>query len=218
MKPLVHCAVLAMLVALAGCTREWRTEAPVTPSTWSAQSYRSTSSVGRLSRLAVLPVLLEMDSPDADMSAQELDAVKQKVRTSLRADVVDFLVTRKGYEARAVDAELPDRAPTTIQAFGATNVVDGVVVIERWLARPWSTAKAIGNIFMLNIPLYMALSAENLRITIYETASGARVWEGTLKGEDGMNTAIRGKDTGGRLDLSPILGDLENAVPAQLRR
>ena len=218
MRPLMSCAVLAMLVTLAGCTREWRTEAPVTPSTWSAQSYRSTSSVGRLSRLAVLPVVLEMEAPDAHMSAQELDALKQKLRASLRADVVDFLVARKGYEARAVDADPPDRGPATMQAIGAANAVDGVVVIERWLARPWSTAKAIGNIFMLNIPLFMALSAENLRITIYETATGARVWEGTLKGEDGMDTAIRNEDKAGQLDLSPILGDLENAVPAQLRR
>lgn len=86
--------------------------------------------------------------------------------------------------------------------------VDGIVTVERWIAEPWD-AMFIGNVFLMNIPLIIAFNTVNLRISIHETASGRLVWQKEMKGTDAL---VSGGDVVG------ALSDLENAVPAQLRR
>lgn len=210
--------LLLLLGWVSGCTHEWRTHEAVTPSTYDAPSYRSAASIGRLSRLIVLPVILHLETIDEESSPQVLDARRNAIRRELQAAVADFLVKQKGYEVRMVDAPEIVSDAAAIRAAGRRFEVDGVVLVERWIAKPWSTAKAIANVFMLNIPLFQALSAVNLRVSIYETASGRLIWQGELKGEDSMQGERRENAKGDRIDLKPLLGDLENAVPAQLRR
>lgn len=201
-------ASILLLTILCGCASEWRTAEPVTPSTYAAPSHRSASSIGRLSRLAVLPVVVHLETDDETLSAQVLDERRQTIRRELQAAIKDFLMTRKGYEVRLSELQVPPSDAKAIQEAGQRLGVDGIVVAERWIAKPWSTAKGVLNVFALNIPLFNALSAVNLRISIFETASGRLAWQKELKGED----------PGDRTDLEPALRDMDNAVPQQLRR
>jgi Tfp pilus assembly protein PilN len=204
---------LALLLALAmlfGCTREWRTSEPVQPLTYAAPSYRTVSSVGRLSRLAVMPAMLNIDADAEQRAMPEWNAQRQRLAQELQASVSAYLVNQKGYETLNVDMPLPSIDTAAIRTTGQQLNVDGIVLVERWIVQPWSTAKGILNVFTLNIPLFRALSAVNLRISIHETLSGRLVWQSESKGEE--------SDLNTKVDLPRVLGDLENAVPAQLRR
>lgn len=201
-------SLLIVLGLLAGCASEWRTEAPVVPATYQAPSHRSTISVGRLSRLAVMPVDVQLECDAPEQTRMACEARRVRLRQELQAAVTAYLITQKGYEARAVADAVPPAGAAAMREAGQRLGVDGVVIVQRWIAKPWSTAKGILNVFTLNIPLFRALNALNLRIAIYATVSGQLVWQQELKGEE----------TADAVDLTPALGDLENAVPPQLRR
>jgi len=203
-------AALLALMVLFGCAREWRTSEPVQPTTYVAQSYRAVSSVGRLSRLAVMPVRLNAEADAEQLALPESIAQRQRLARELQASVSAYLANQKGYETLNVDMTLPSIEASAISAAGQRLNVDGIVLVERWIVQPWSTAKGILNVFTLNIPLYRALSAVNLRISIHETMSGRLVWQSESKGEE--------SDLNAKIDLPRVLGDLDNAVPAQLRR
>lgn len=205
MKRIVSILLLAIL---CGCASEWRTAEPVTPSTYAAPSHRSASSIGRLSRLAVLPVVVHLETDDATLSAAALDERRQTIRRELQVAIKEFLITRKGYEVRLSERQVTPSDAKAIQEIGQQLGVDGIVVTERWVAKPWSTAKGVLNVFALNIPLFNALSAVNLRISIFDTASGRLAWQKELKGEDSSD----------RTELEAALSDMDNAVPPQLRR
>lgn len=196
-----------LLALLCGCASEWRTEAPVVPMTYEAPSLRSVSSVGRLGRLAVMPAAVHLEC-DEDQPRTACDERRNRLGGELQSAVSKYLTAQKGYEAHAVSGPLPVADVAAIRDHGQHLGVDGVVIVERWVAKPWSTAKGILNVFTLNIPLFRALNAVNLRIGIYATSTGALVWQRELKGED----------SGDSLDMAAALGDLENAVPPQLRR
>ena len=87
--------------------------------------------------------------------------------------------------------------------------VDGLVHVQRYVAPPWTTGQAIGNVFLMNVPLVLALRAVNLRISIIESRSGEVVWRRELKGQETE------RDT--PADIPAALGDLDNAVPRRLR-
>lgn len=200
--------MLVLFGFMAACSHEWRTDAPVAASTYSAHSFRSSTSVGRLSRLAVLQVDLHLECDEDAQPRSACDERRVRLSRESQSLVTEYLTTQKGYEVRAVSAPIPAMDAAAMREAGQRLGVDGVVVINRWIAKPWSTAKAILNVFALDIPLFHALNAKNLRIAIYETASGQLVWQQELKGEE----------TGDNLDLTRALGDLDNAVPPQLRR
>jgi len=213
-----HTPLLVVLGILSACTHEWRTQEPVIPSTYETPSNRSATSIGRLSRLIVLPAIVHLEADDRESPREVLDKRSNAIGRELQTAIADFLVMQKGYEVRVVDAPAATAEPSAIREAGRQFGVDGVVVVERWIAKPWSTAKGIMNVFMLNIPLFQALSAVNLRISIYETGSGRLVWQRELKGEDVRQGGASENETGNRIDVKPLLGDLENAVPPQLRR
>ena len=117
-------------------------------------------------------------------------------------------LARSHHLARAVGDRaqvLPDR-----RALAAELDVDGLVRVERYIVPPWSTAQAIGNIALVNIPLVRALNAVNLRISILEGRSGQVVWVREMQGED--------SELDRRVDLGAALRNLDNAIPPQLRR
>lgn len=202
--------VLAFLLIglLFACSQEWRTSDPVMPSTYDTPAYRSTTSIGRLGRLAVMKVAMHLEADAAEQAQPDWEARRDRLARELQVSVRDYLATQKGYEVVAVDVPAPGEE--AMREVGRRLNVDGVVVVERWIKKPWSTTKAMMNIFLLNVPLFQSLSALNMRVSIYETASGRLVWRREMKGEE-----MEGKEP---LDLAGVLGDLENAVPARLRR
>ncbi len=210
MKFRTQCTTALVLILLAGCATEWRTDAPVKPTTYAASGPVSAGSVGRLPRLAVTTVILHREADETEKATLEWQARNETIRKELRQEIVRYLVEQKGYDARSVD-EPPPGDEQAVRATGMRLGVDGIVTVERRLTKPWSTAKAISNIFLLNIPLVNALNAVNLRISIHETASGRMVWMKEMKGEmpDSPKTTP---------DVKGALGDLENALPTQLRR
>lgn len=170
-------------------------------STYSAELSRPAASVGRLVRLAiVLPAIHVEEHPEAP--AMEL---REAAARALQAELAAYLRERKGYDT------------VLVESHSAARDVDGIVVTERWIPKPWSFGKGLGNLLLLNIPLFNALSAVHLRITIEEAASGKVVWRGELKGQ---LEATRGETTSldYGVDLHAVLADLDNAVPAILRK
>lgn len=191
-------AAVALLLAVSGCAREWRTDEPVTAGTWQGEISRPASSVGRLARLAVLPPVIEVDASEEERSSPAWQASRDEAARTLQKALADYLRDAKGYDT----ALAADRA--------AAGSVDGFVIAQRWVRRPWSTGKAIGNLFLMNIPLFRAMSDVNLQVAIEEAATGRAVWRGELKGEV---TKVDDQP-----NLQVLLGDLDNAVPAILRR
>lgn len=199
---------LGALMLATGCASDWRTREPVTPISYAAEVARAPHSVGRLARLAVLPVTLHIEVDESTRSQPDWPARREDIARALQGDIARYLSEHKGYEVVIVDQAVAVADAAGVRAAGRRLGVDGLVATERWITRPWSTAKAVANIFLLDIPLFMALAADNLRIDIHETASGRLVWRRTLGGEDSDTAA----------DLDAALGDLDNAVPAALRR
>jgi hypothetical protein len=215
-----HLAITLLLGLLYGCATEWRTGEIVAPSTYEAPSYRSASSIGRLSRLGVLPVMLHMTGGNDELSQQAWDARRTEISHEVQRAVVEFLVTLKGYDAREVEVSIATTNTDAVRMAGNSLSVDGIVLVERWFKRPWSTVDGLMNIVTLNIPLFLGLSKLNQRLSIYETASGRLVWQKELQGENWGNdyAYLCYSDSSRCIDLNGLLGDLENAVPLQLRR
>lgn len=191
-------AALALLLGVAACATDWRSGETVTPVTWQAEVSRPASSVGRLARLAILVPVFEVDSTEEERSSADWQARRDAAAIELQAAIAEYLRDSKGYDTVLGT----DRA--------RAGSVDGYVVSRRYVRKPWSTGKALGNLLLANVPLFMALSAVNLRVEIEEAATGRVAWRGELKGEVS------------NLDDSPsmksLFGNLDNAVPAILRR
>lgn len=199
----------ALAFALAACTSTTVTEEPVTPTTYTAPSYRAASSVGRLARLAVAPLTLDWRDSNRSKDAVAFAAAQDAVRQDTRDALVRFLTETKGYTvvAMAEDADL--RSDAARAAAGRLWGVDGIVVVERWIRQPWDTWDGLLNIALMNGPLVKMLSETSLRMSIYETASGRLVWQAEWHGRDTEAAPV---------DWSERLVDLDNAVPAVLQR
>lgn len=191
-------AFLALLLGLAGCASEWQTGEPVMPATWHGEASRPASSVGRLARLAILVPQFEVEASEEERASAEWQARRDAAARGLQSALAEYLRDAKGYGIVLAT----DRA--------SAGTVDGFVVAQRYVRKPWSTGKAVGNIFLMNIPLFSALSAVNLRVTIEEARTGRAAWRGELKGE------VTSLDDAP--DLQVLLGNLDNAVPAILRK
>jgi len=198
----------ALLLALTACMSNTATREPVSPVTYTAPNYRAANSVGRLARLAVAPVVLHWQDSDRREDEAAFAAEQEAVRAETRDTLMAFLAQDKGYAVVPVvdEADWPDDAAraTAGQRLG----VDGIVVVERWIREPWTTWDGLLNIVLLNGPLVKALTETNLRMSIYETASGRLVWTAECHGwDDQAVTEIWGK----------LLVNLDNAVPAVLQ-
>lgn len=190
--------LLGPLLGLAACATDWRTSETVTPVTWKAEVSRPASSVGRLARLAVLVPKFEVDATEEERASPDWQARRDAAAATLQAALAQYLRDAKGYDIVLAT----DRA--------SAGTVDGFVVAHRYVRKPWSTGKALGNLLLANVPLFMAMSALNLRVEIEEAATGRVAWRGELKGE------IAKLDEAP--DVDSLFGNLDNAVPAILRR
>ncbi|HWA14654.1 MAG TPA: hypothetical protein VHA15_16305 [Burkholderiales bacterium] len=191
-------AALGVLLGLAACSTDWRTSETVTPVTWQAEVSRPASSVGRLARLAILAPVIEVDTTEEERSSVDWQARREQAAVRLQAAIADYLRDVKGYDTVLAT----DRA--------SAGAVDGYVVSLRYVRKPWSTGKALGNLFLANVPLFMAMSAVNLRVEIAEAATGRVAWRGELKGEVTKLDDLP--------DMKSLFGNMDNAVPAILRR
>ena len=198
-----------LLLMLCGCASEWQTRRTILPASGVPASTRPTDSVGVLARLAVLRVEMHVQPTDAQKADPHWPARIDDASRALQANLVGYLTREKGYEARAVDRTLPADEPG-VRALASELGVDGLVRVERYIVPPWSTAQAIGNIALVNIPLFQALNAVNLRISILEGRSGQAVWVREMQGED--------HELDQRVDIGAALRNLDNAIPPQLRR
>lgn len=198
-----------VLAALAGCGSQWQASRPIVPASGSIPPTRvAHGSVGVLARLAVLRVDMQVEPAPAPGDQGRWQTQVEASGRQLQAQVVDYLVRQKGYEARAVDLP-PVDGEEAARALARSLDVDGLVHVQRYVVPPWTTAQAIGNVFLLNVPLVRALNAVNLRISIIEGRSGEVVWRRELKGQETE------RDT--PADIPAALGDLDNAVPRVLR-
>lgn len=209
MKRAAILSVVLLTAALTGCAAtELRTTEPVTPTTYTAPGVRAAESIGRLGRLAVMEVELHREADAEEQALPEWQLRSDELKRQLQDDVTAYLTETKGYDARAVNSAIPV-GEMAMRDAGQRLGVDGIVTVERRIAKYWNAVEAIGNVFLMNIPLIIAFNTVNLRISIHETASGRLVWQKEMKGTDAL---VRGGDVVG------ALSDLENAVPAQLRR
>ena len=79
------------------------------------------------------------------------------------------------------------------------------------MTTPWTTAQALSNLALLNGPLISALRKPYFRAAIFETASGRLVWNTELIGEHPEHPKVF-------VPQEAVFGNLENAIPVQLRR
>jgi hypothetical protein len=208
-------ATLVVTFALVGCAPiEWRTSEPVTPSTYDAPAFRSSNSVGRLSRLAIMPAIMHIEEEEANQRPE----MQKQVATDLEAQAAEYLSREKGYETLRVTQSL-DRwragiqDASVIRETGLQFKVDGLVVIEKWVAKPWTQADELASFFLLSMNKMVRARAPSLRVSIYETASGRLVWTTLLRGAPSSEYHRADRNT-----VDRALDEMENAVPAHLRR
>lgn len=202
-------APVLVLALAAGCSEVTAGREPLTPVSYEAPGFRAPESVGRLAELAVYTVALDWE---ADRAVRREPAFRERfdrVRDETRSTLAAYLALRKGYDVVPVDEPPPAAKPAAIREAGRQHGADGVVIVERWVAEPWDSVDGVVNIMLLNIPLARALSEVSLRVSIYETATGRLAWQAVQKGRD---------DAGGPIEWARLLGDMDNAVPRQLRR
>lgn len=223
--------MLSCLVVL-GCTYHSQSSDPVSPVTYESTPYRSEESIGKLRRLAVMPIEMNSYEGRYDSLADRYEDAER-----LQAEAARYLAERKGYDVVVVeyaedgwtskvsqqlqgeesealhDAWSNEPADghraSTIQELGRILAVDAVLAIMVEEKEPWGVADGLLNIALLNIPLFYNLATPNVGAWIYETSTGRLVWreEHSTSGQDHRSTGD---------SLMNLFVDLENAVPAQL--
>lgn len=221
-----------LFLTICACTYHSQSKDQVAPVTYKSKPYRSADSLGKLRRLALMPVEIK-SYRDKYVSVKDHAAAA----VSYEDACANFLTEKKGYEivvARNADEkwrsglfedsgynniqdlyqkwhkEAADmQASSVIQKIGGALNVDGVLVIRIKERKPWGLTEGLLNIALINIPLFYNVASPNIGAWIYETATGRLVWreERSIFG----NEAATATDS-----LISLFADLENAVPRQL--
>ncbi len=230
-----YLALALLVVTVCGCTYHWQSGDPVSPATYKAGAHRSADSVGRLRRLAVMPV--ELKSYEGKYATAQDRAAAARGH---QEDCARFLTDEKGYEVVIVadgdgkwtaglfaeggqGEEMEDlykrwreetadgHTPSVVQRIGGALRVDGVVVVEIKEPKPWGVAEGLLNLALVNIPLFYSIAAPDIGAWIYETATGRLVWrrERSSFGEKGVSHVPR---------VTELFTDLDNAVPRHLTK
>jgi hypothetical protein len=224
--------IVLLFFTIYGCAYHSQSKDPVTPATYKAASYRSADSVGKLRRLALMPV--EIKSYKG-----KYVSVKDEAAAALSYEdaCAHFLTGKKGYEIVVVrdkdgkwrsglfensgygtiqdlyqkwhkETVEKNTAPD-IQKIGHALNVDGVLVLRIKERKPWGVTAGILNIALMNIPLFYNMASPNIGAWIYETATGRLVWR--------EEHSTFGSETIPATDsLTNLFADMENAVPRQL--
>lgn len=226
---------IIILLALLGCTYRWQSDDPVSPITYKDASLRKASSVGKLRRLALMPIELKPYRGQYPSSKQKQDAA-----VHYQDICAAYLTKEKGYEVIVLrgyrnESTVPDKgqlndleiekayhkwsntdnekyAASMIKDIGRTLNVDGILVIKVKESKPWGAIEGLMNIALMNLPLYYEMVAPDIGAWIYETSSGRLVWR---KKQAVMSEE---KKSGSDNDLIFLFKDMENAVPVQLIR
>jgi len=221
--------MLWSLFIFSGCTYHSQTKEPLTPVTYrSGGEYRSPESVGKLRRLAVMPVALESHHGKY-ASAADLDEAARNYQMACTT----FLTEKKGYEIIVIqerdgmwqehllrqtpiniiqslyiewkNESAGKHSATLVQRIGNALNVDGLLAIWIKEKKPWDAFDGILNIALMNAPLFYHLSSPAMGAWIYETTSGDLVWseQHTTMGNE-------------QIDVTSLFLEIENAVPMQL--
>jgi hypothetical protein len=228
----------ALLIALmCGCTYSWQSKEQTTPVTYEAARVRSSTSLGNLRRLAVMPLEIK----NYDRTKDNPDDSQRTVERKYEEACAEYLIDKKGYEIvligdaagkwpkdlsanagpeiedleqrwRQLDA--PEENPSMIQDVGHVFNVDGVLLLRVKDRKAWNALDGILNIALLNIPLFYNISSPNIGAWIYETASGQLVWR---KEYSDFNDYFGDYNKSGYRyvpnTITTLFQDLENAVP-----
>lgn len=210
---------------LFGCSYHWQTQENVPTRSYEETVFLSNDSIGRLRRLAFVPIELNTyRTKEKGYKSFNLN----KFSLSLEKDVKNYLEKSKGYEVIAIsdnqelwDSRLASRWENSsrkdikekvIQEIGALLNVDGVLVITAKELEPWDAADGIMNIFMMNIPLFSRIGKPSIGAWIYESTNGKLVWseEKSTFGDAHTSTRVHSSD------LISLFNDLANAIPKLL--
>jgi len=231
--------LLFMCFLMLGCTSAsvLKSSKMVTPMTYTIlEGTKIERSVGKLRRLAVLPVQLSVTPKNPKMCLgpcgwEGLDNV-------IETGAIKCLRDRRGYEVILMDAPTafftpeevsefartlaksiresdPDRlheeVVSLVKEFGSRAKVDGVVVIQGMATSLSLVDWALGYAsFTLSLPLSFLRIGVSLRADIFEVATGHTIWSSVLYG--GMEP--RASEQYGMVLLDPI----EPAIPRVLTK
>jgi len=224
--------LLCICLTIWGCSYHSQTMETVTPSTYTSAPHRPANSVGKLRRLALMPVELESHK-------EKFTSEQERANTALAYQDIcaRYLSARKGYEVvkvresnEAWSARLSEtgreeartlfrqwrkrnagkHTAMMVKRLGSLLGVDGIVVVWIRERAPMGAAGGMANIMLMNLPLFYRMASPDTGAYIYETASGRLVWseeQSNVDAIEDMETALTG-----------LLSNLENAVPAPLAR
>ncbi len=226
-------APVLVLALLPACATEWRAKRGAVPTTYPLPAYRADRSVGNLRRLAVLPPRIDGVTSFAlwTKSSRQASGPLCEVCDALAAK--GYEVVRVDDHAGAWRAEAvlaPEFGPIedlerawaaargdearaeAARRLGRALQVDGIVAV--WTAEITSGGFVegflfgIGNIALMDLPLFYYLQHTHAEALVYETATGAPVWRSRLSGPSEKKST--------KSMWSELFSDMENAIPPQL--
>ena len=222
-------SIVIVASSCVGCSHSvWTSSREIVPTTYSVSDVSIKRNVGRLRRLALMPVSFRLEGGGS------VDPIDESHEPRLREDISNvarrFLVDWRGYEVVVVDdcdsdqvavllewastsendAAPPEPVRQAIADLGRRHHVDGVVLIQGRLKILSDLGLAIicatGS---LAWPVVLpADSGANLRIDMFESGSGRIVWRS--QAEDWIGDP---SDRNVSLQVERLLHPLEHAVP-----
>lgn len=226
-------SLILVFLMISGCTYDFTIKEAVTPVTYNSTIERASNSIGRLRRLALMPITLETYEGRYSSKKDYEDSVQYYTRECAR-----YLHIDKGYSVIVVSEpdgtwkrsmfiyreshkvtewshqwsqELEEsHSASIVNEIGLALHADGLLVVKIAERKPWSAAGGLLNIALLNIPLFYNIARPDMGAWIYETSSGKLVWsEEHSTFSDGENRPFY---------INDLFRDLDNAVPIQLTK
>ena len=223
--------VVAAAVLCCGCSHNvWTTSRHISPTTYSLREIPISRSVGRLRRLALMPVSFRLERGGSADPSDESEELR------LRQDIAEvarrFLVDWRGYEVVVVEDYVPDQLACMLEWASVSendavppvqvtrvvgdlarrHQVDGVMLIQGQLRMLSDLGFAVilgtaGLAWPIVLP---ADSGGELRVDLFESDSGRIVWRS--RGEDWVGDATLNFS----LEVENLLDPLEHAVPRSM--
>jgi hypothetical protein len=229
-------SALAGLLLCAGCGgKTWQTAQPVTPTTYERVGAPVERTIGKLRRLAVLPVKMDVTLPlfGGAFSEPRTRDAEARLAATWAGRTTAFLSGTKGYEIVplealgageaalsaladwAPDAEEDATAPPDTAAAVASLArrlgVDGFVAVRGLQRAPNASLVLTILTASLTWPLIALENREAYRAAVVEAATGRVVWRARVwHASPFLGGAAR------RLNPEDLFGRIEHAVPIVL--
>jgi hypothetical protein len=229
-------ALAAMLVLCAACGgKTWHTTQPVTPTTYGRLDAPIERSVGKLRRLALLPVKVDVTLPlfGGAFSEKRTRAAEEQLAQGWRWGSELFLTGAKGYEvvrvedlgeelavldalavwaaAAEADQMAPPETARAAAAAGQRLSVDGFLIIRGLERAPNVTTILTILTASLTWPLILLENRQEYRAVIVEAATGRIVWRANV-----WQSSISMDNPRPKLMPEALFRDIEHAVPKVL--